>query len=182
MRFWAIAALALGGCATLFMEKVPGRWTPATEPRCTETGGWIAWDVLIALGDGIAIPVALAGKTHEEFDESYELSGAQRSNNQSRNIIAITAGVDATLRVLSAIHGNSAQNRCIEARKRRDVYVAAEQTKAPPRSPPERTEIEQLKARLRELEQKPAVQPLPAPAEPAVAAEPASTAIPGDQH
>lgn len=121
----ALVAFALSGCSALFMETVPDKWTPATEPRCTETGGWIAWDVLIAVGDGITIPVALAGKTHEEFPDSYEVSGAQRNNNQSRNIIAIVAGVDAAVRILSAIHGNGAQDRCVAARKQRDAYVRA---------------------------------------------------------
>jgi hypothetical protein len=169
-----MAALALSGCSALFMEKVPDKWTPATEPRCTETGGWIAWDVLIALGDGIAIPIALSGKTHEEFPDSYEASGAQRNSNQSRNLIAIAAGVGAAAHLLSAVHGNNAQDRCIEARKRRDVFVAGHRPRpAAPAKTREQLELEQLKARVRELEQPAAaIEPAPAPS-PAAETEPA---------
>jgi hypothetical protein len=165
MRLAALCALVLSGCSVLFMETVPDKWTPATEPRCTDTSGWVLWDLLIAVGDGATIPLALSNRSHENTGDM-TLNDQQRSNNQTMGLIAGAAAVDAAIRVASIVYGTHQGTRCGDARKKRDVFVRG-QPKAPGPRTKEQIEIDQLKARLRELK-KPPVAPAP-PAESAPA-------------
>lgn len=132
----ALALTLLTGCSLVFMETVPDKWAPPKQLHCTATGGWVAWDILIGVSYGVTSAMFFARASDEE--------NPAKVRNNSYLGSALAAG-GAAVYFASAVAGQGRVNDCKAARRRADAAV-------PVKRPTD--ELEQLKARVRELEQK----------------------------
>jgi hypothetical protein len=120
------------GCSWIFMEKPPRRPT-TTEPRCTATKGWAAWDGLILGAD--LLTVAWVASLD---DESTDRGDGSRVSYTPLLLVALAEGV---LHAASLGSGVTWANRCRGARQEYDAFLAGRSpqprdTEPPPIAPP----------------------------------------------
>jgi hypothetical protein len=122
MRRIQTVALLAGlstGCSALFMERTPAGFDPSkSEPRCTATKGFVAWDSLQAVGWALTSLVL--------FVSAPEDTGGARDDNAGDDYITIgVLGIGMSIaHIASATKGSGWANDCKLVRERRERYVA----------------------------------------------------------
>lgn len=112
----AVLASASTGCSWIFMERAPKPGHAVeTEPRCTATKGWAAWDALQATGW-----VALAIVAKQAETGPVDNGGGTTSVSYAPLIVG--AGLFAGLHVVSGVTGVRWAERCRRARREFDQH------------------------------------------------------------
>ncbi len=108
---------SLTGCSWLFMEHVDERYRPSQgEPRCTASGGWEAWDAVLALGH-----ISVAG--YSGYTAGHAAAGTPVDSTLVG--IAVVDGLFAILHAASAFSGAAWADGCEKARHQRDEFNPA---------------------------------------------------------
>lgn len=114
-RLIMTVALAGTGCSAIFMERLPdGFDVKKSEPRCTASGGFAAWDGLQAVGWGIAAVALFLSAESSTSSQGFETS----AGNDNAGIGIIAAGLGLA-HVASAVKGGGWAADCRLAREQR---------------------------------------------------------------
>lgn len=103
----ALLALATSGCSMLFMERLPPRHNPKSQPYCTATKGFVAWDAGLAL-------VHLASAVANVYVGDENDWGDETVINRTfliGNVVGMFAHIG------SATVGERGQKQCVQARR-----------------------------------------------------------------
>lgn len=105
-----VAALSVSGCSWIFMETVPKGYDGTTEPRCTATAGYAAWDGAFVVVDLISLVLfaSIDGDANGEIDTTPYV---------------VASGLSVVFHGLAAVSGTSAAKQCREARERFDLAI-----------------------------------------------------------
>ncbi len=129
-----LIGLALtGGCSFALMESLPEKYDPEkTEPRCTGTHGFAAWDVLNAAGWIIG---ALAFTSTETAEPILGMPAPEEPNDKRSSYLAVAVGA-GVLHIISAVSGAKKAGACTDARAERDRWQRFKDKEAARRAVP----------------------------------------------
>lgn len=119
-----IAALALTGCSWAFTTKVPDKWTPNQELRCTSHKWLSAVDTLVPPGL-LATAIISFAKLVDAPDDPDDYSDEERVWEQIFPLALVTGGIGLITGWPSASNGSTWADTCRDAKKKRTEWLSA---------------------------------------------------------
>ena len=118
-----IAALALTGCSWIATAKVPDKWTPNQELKCTSHKWLVATDIFVPLA---LVAVAVSSIVPKYSEEDPDSLSDSKKRWVHAGELATVVGVPWLLVVwASASHGSAWVNTCRDAKKKQKEWLHA---------------------------------------------------------